>query len=389
MGGGETTTQKFTFDLPLKIGLLLTTISWVSYVFYDLNIGIYSRHLTMPLVVEDIPAVWGVAFRMAAAVIALFIVVYFVIKRQFSKREAITAFRFLLVFEALYFLSFLAAGFNVWNRNYLALDRMLDRNLPSLVLGIVLPIVLFKLFSELSSNKPKSGAIKWGLIYVSAFSFALWFNHSGEWIATVLQKGVDYILQYSVNLLSFTVTTVGLLALFLYSTKFVRAWIKTGTLEKLDLKGVGRVVTLIGLYPLFIFLLWLFFGSVGGWGTWYAWLLGHGYMTFIIFPITFSTLPFLFNPFIANRDWAKRKMLKLSRNKLNPLLLLTEALGAAFFVVFSLAYYIPIPTNNFLIATEPFSWLMQVFGVLFLVFALFLTAISFVAEITGEPTVST
>jgi hypothetical protein len=68
---------------------------------------------------------------------------------------------------------------------------------------------------------------------------------------------------------------------------------------------------------------------------------------------------------------------------------LTEALGAAFFVVFSLAYYIPIPTNNFLIATEPFSWLMQVFGVLFLVFALFLTAISFVAEITGEPTVST
>lgn len=277
----------------------------------------------------------------------------------------------------------------MWSRNYLALDRLLDRNLPSLILGIVLPLVLFKLFSELSPNKPKSGAIKWGLIYVSAFSFALWFNHTGEWVATVLQKGADYILQYPVNLLSFTVTTVGLFALFLYSIRFVFAGVKTGALERLDLRGISMVLTFMALYPLFIFLLWLFFGSVGGWGTWYAWFLGHGYMTFIIFPITFATIPFLFNTRITRRESGKRKMLTLSRNKLTPLLLLTEALGAVFFIVFSLAYYIPIPTHDFLIATEPFTWLLKIFGILFLVFALFLTAISFVAKIPDEPTANT
>ena len=377
------------FDLPVKVGLLLATISWLSYIFYDFNIGIFSRHTTMPLIVEDIPAVWGVGFRMVAAVILLLIVVFFVIKREFSQSDAKVAFRFVVLFEALYFLSYLAAAFNVWGRDYLTLIRVFEKSLPSFIDGFLLPIALIKLFFELNPNKPKRGAIKWVLIYVSAFIFAFWFNNSGEWIGTVLAKGSAYLTQYPINLFSFVVTLVGLFALFLYSTKFISKWTKTKILTNFDLRKIGAVITLLGLYPLFIFLLWLFFGSVGGWGTWYAWFLGHGYMSFIALPITFITIPLLFR---TNREEAKlgagkQTTLNKDKKRLTALLFSTQALGIIFFTIFTLAYYIPIPTRNFLIGSEPFFSLMKIFGTLYFVFALVLVLLSFSTKIIDKPTI--
>jgi hypothetical protein len=375
------------FDLPVKVGLLLATLSWFSYIFYDFNIGIFSRHTTIPTIIEDIPAVWGVGFRMAAAAIALIIVVFFVIKREFSIPEATVAFRFVLLFEAFYFLSFLAAAFNVWGRNYLTyftLTRVLEKSLPSFIDGFLLPVILIKLFFELNPNKPKKGAIKWALIYVTAFIFAFWLNNSGEWVGTVLSKGIDYLTQYPVNLLSFVATLVGLFLLFLYAAKFFSSWLKTNTLDKLNLTKISAVVTLLGLYPLFIFLLWLFFGSVGGWGTWYAWFLGHGYMSFIALPITFVTIPLLFRAHVnsegAKLGSEKQTMLNLNKKRLTSLLLLSQALGIIFFTIFTLAYYITIPSRDFLIGTEPFFSLLRIFGTLYFVFALLLTFLSFRTE---------
>jgi hypothetical protein len=378
--------QNSKFDLPLKVGLLLATLSWFSYVFYDFNIGIFSRHITFPTIIEDIPGVWGVGFRMAAATIAIIIVVLFVIRREFSRPEATMAFRFVLLFEALYFAGFLGGALNVWKRNYFTLPRILEQGLPCFVQGILIPAILIKLFFELNPNKPKKGAVKWALIYVTAFLFVFWLNNTGYWVATVLVKGADYITQYPINLLSFAVTIVGLLLLFLYAADFSSKWLRIGTLEKLDLRTIGAVVTLLGLYPLFIFLLWLFFGSVGGWGTWYAWFLGHGYMTFIALPIPFISLPLLFRSRANSEDAklgaGKREMVNLDRKRLTSLLFLTQALGIVFFTTFSLAYYIPFPSTQVLTGTEPFLSLLRIFGTLYFIFTLVLTALSFRTKIT-------
>src|SRR5208283_2876959 len=94
-------------NLPVKVGLVLASFSWLSYIFYDFNIGIYSRHYTFPGVIEDVPAVWGLGFRIGAASIAVIIVLLFVLRHDLSKIEAKMAFRLLVIFEALYFLSFI------------------------------------------------------------------------------------------------------------------------------------------------------------------------------------------------------------------------------------------------------------------------------------------
>ena len=183
-------------------------------------------------------------------------------------------------------------------------------------------------------------------------------------------------MQYPVNLLSFTVTVVGLLLLFFASADFTRKWIKLGTLKQLDLRKISAIITLLGLYSLFIFLLWLFFGSVGGWGVWYAWFLGHGYMSFIALPICFITIPLLFKT-VASDPSKDKSALKLTRKQLDPIIYITQLLGIIFWIIFSLAYYIPIPTKNFLIGTQPYVWTMQLFGTLFLIAALALTILSF------------
>jgi hypothetical protein len=345
--------QNLKFDLPLKVGLVLATLSWLTYVFYDFNIGIFSRHYSFPLIVEDVPAVWGLGFRMAAATIAVIIVVFFVLRREFSAIEATMALRLALLFEALYFASFIGGALNVWRRNYFTLIRFTEGGLPTFVVAILLPIVLIKLFFELNPNKPRKGAVKWVLIYVTTFLFAFWLNNSSEWIGTVLSKGASYLTQYPINLLSFVVTVLGLLLLFLYAADFTSKWSKIGTMDKLNLKKISAIVTLLGLYPLFIFLLWLFFGTVGGWGVWYAWFLGHGYMSFIALPITFITLPLLFRSRVNNEsskfESMKHKTLYIDRKRINSLLFLTQGLGIVFFTIFSLTYYIPIPTTHFLI----------------------------------------
>jgi hypothetical protein len=257
--------------------------------------------------------------------------------------------------------------------------------LPCIVQGILIPAILIKLFFELNQNKPRRGAAKWALIYVTAFLFVFWLNNTGYWVGTVLIKGVDYITFYPLNLFSFIMTVLGLLLLTLYAANFSIKSLKERTFEKFDLRKIGTVVTLLGLYPLLIFLLWLFFGSVGGWSTWYAWFLGHGYMTFIALPIPFISLPLLYrsssNEGDAEINSRKLKMLKVDRKLLNSLLFLTQTFGIVFFIVFSLAYYIPIPSTKILTGTEPFHSLLQVFGVLFFSFSIGVIALSFMAKI--------
>ena len=156
-----------------------------------------------------------------------------------------------------------------------ALLMTIESTLPCFVQSIGLVAVLVKLFLELSPNKPAKNAIKWGLIAGTFYVFVFWLNNTANWIAAIVEKGIDYVLLYTANLFSFLLTTVGLLLLAFYAVFFSRKSIGAKSLADINIHTVGVIVTLVGLYFAVHYVMWIFLGSVGGWGTWYAWMMGH------------------------------------------------------------------------------------------------------------------
>jgi hypothetical protein len=273
-------------DWPLRIGLLLVSLSWFSYMLYEFANGVINRG---PLdffwiLVTDVPGCIGMGFRAAAGLIAVVTILFYIFRKDLSKPEALMAVRLIILFEAGYwFLSFFMSG--VWGLAWISgpsasafggsISMMINNTLPCFVQSIGLAGVLVKLFLELSPNKPEKNAMKWGLIAGIFYAFVFWLNNTGNWIAAVIDKGMDYILLYPANMFSFLLSTVGLLLLALYVTFFARKSIGTASLEKLNIHTIGVIVTLVGLYFGLNYVMWIFLGSVGGWGMWYMWILGH------------------------------------------------------------------------------------------------------------------
>ena len=271
-------------DMPLRVGLLLTAISLFLYMLYEFVNGIINRGpLTIYFVyMTDVPQGVGMGSRTFAGLIAVVALLFFALKRDLSKPEAFMAARFAVLFEAGYWLTFLPSGilglqgFTNGGSSFLnVFSGLVENTLPCLLQSIVLVAVLVKLFLELSPNKSHRGAIKWALIAGTVYIFAFWLNNTGNWISAVITKGTNYLLLYPANLFSFLLTTVGLLALAIYAAYFTKKTIGADSIAKVNLHKVGVIVTLLGMYFLGLYVMWLFLGSVGGWGTWYAWLLGH------------------------------------------------------------------------------------------------------------------
>jgi len=254
------------------------------------------------ILVTDVPGCIGIGFRTAAGFIALVTILFYLVRRDLSKPEALMALRLVILFEAGYwFLSFIMSGvmglawFSVPAEAFGGLILMtIENTLPCFVQSIGLAGVLVKLFLELSPNKPAKNAIKWGLIVGTFYVFVFWLNNTGNWIAAVIDKGIDYVLLYPANLFSFVLTTVGLLLLALYAAFFSRKSIGTESLEKLNMHTIGVIVTLVGLYFGVHYVMWIFLGSVGGWGTWYAWIMGHN-LDLWAMSLPFVGLPLLFH----------------------------------------------------------------------------------------------
>ena len=289
-------------DWPLRVGLLFVSFSLFSYMLYEFVNGIINRGpLTVFFIyLTDIPQCVGMAFRMVAGFIAVIAVLFYVVRKDLSKPEALMAVRLAVLFEAAYWLSFLPSGilglrgFTTFSSTLSAqISGLMENTLPCLLQSIGLTAVLVKLFLELSPKKSPRGAIKWGLIAGTMYVFVFWFNNTGNWIAAVISKGTDYILLYPANLLSFLITTVGLLLLGLYAARFTKKSMGADSLAKVNMHTVGVIVTLVGLYFLGHYVMWLFLGSVGGWGTWYAWLLGHN-LDLWAMSLPFAGLPLLF-----------------------------------------------------------------------------------------------
>ena len=302
------TEQKFYS--PLKIGLLIITVSYFLFNFHTMLtlewIGEWERFpgsFNFNMLIEDISATIGLIFRLAASIIAIATIIFYFAKKELSKPKKYYILRLFLVFEAIYWLGLLTSGATgvqglvtgFGNRSITTLLFSLVASvLPALLESLAIPIALFILAYKLSPNKPMKGAIKWGLISGTVFVIVFWLLNTGIWMYTLRQKGLEYITSYPHIMLSFLSTVIGLLALAIYSGYVTKKYARIESLQELNLKPVGVIILGLGMWYLWSYLTWIFFGGDYVWSYWYAWLLGHN-MDLWMLSLPLVGLPLLFN----------------------------------------------------------------------------------------------
>jgi hypothetical protein len=292
---------------PLRIGLLIVALTWFIFTGYEFLKGAFNIFRSSYWIsLTDTAGIFGLGFRTMAALIAVCTILFFIAKKDLSKPELLMSVRWILLGETICFLALFPCV--VWyfaiiagaNLSVFSLVSLIESTLPVFIESVVIPAVLIKLFFELNPNKPAKGAIKWGLIAGTVYVFVFWLNNTVNWVDTVIGKGTEYVTAYPDHILSFGLTTVGLLALALYTAYFSKKSIGTESLEKLDLRKVGAIITALGLYFLVIYVMWLLFGTkiVSGedikWSNWYAWFLGHN-MDLWALSLPLVGLPLLFS----------------------------------------------------------------------------------------------
>ena len=266
----------------LKFGLLIVALTWFSFTGYQFLKGafnIFRGYFWVSL--TDTAGALGMGFRTMAGVIAFFTILFFVLRKDLKKPELFMSIRWVLLGEIVFFLSLipvvlwgLAVVFGIESSAF-GLGSFVESTLPVMIEAIGIPIVLGKLFLELNPDKPVRGAIRWGLISGVYVVFVLWINNTGNWIGAITRSGIEYVTAYPDHILSFGLTSIGLLALALYGVYYIRKSWDAGSLAELDMRGIGVLITGVGLYFLVNYVMWLFLGTDAKWSTWYAWFLGH------------------------------------------------------------------------------------------------------------------
>jgi hypothetical protein len=265
---------------PLKIGILIVVASYFLFTLHAMftlqwwgewnirgsfNFGVF---------ITDIAALPGLIVRLIGSLIAFIAIALALTKKGLPQSSAYKLLKIVLVLEALYWLSLLPSG--VWgilpSARGFNLSFLLSTGLPCSVASICIPISLFALVRNLGLNKPQKGAIKWSMIAGIFYILALWLNNSGMWLVTVMQKGFEYVLGTPQYLVSFSVTLFGLLLLAIYTVYVAKKSMGTEQVQNLRIGSIGVILTALGVYFLWNYLTWIFFG---GWNQWYAWILGH------------------------------------------------------------------------------------------------------------------
>jgi hypothetical protein len=293
---------------PLKIGFLIVALAYFLFTFHAMFtlswIGEWESirgSFGFVIFVEDISGTIGLVFRFVASLTALAGIILYFVKKGLSAQTTMKILKLILVCEAIYWLGLLASGVlplvylrGLGERSLLSvLSSVLISDIPCLVESIAIPVALFMLASKLNPKKPLKGAIKWGLIAGTVYIFVFWLVNTSMWIVAVRQKGTEYLTSYPENLLSFGLTTIGLLVLAIYATYFTKKSAKTETLQDLKLPVAGAIILALGMYFLWNYLTWIFFGKPELWSAWYAWFLGHN-MDLWILAIPLVGLPLLF-----------------------------------------------------------------------------------------------
>jgi hypothetical protein len=340
------TEQKFYS--PLKIGFLIGALAYFLFTFHEMFtlswIGeweSFSGAFRFVVFVEDITANIGTASRLVASAIAFTgVVLYFAKGLPTQKTKKVL--RFVLIGEAIYWLGLLASGvlplfstlgFATWRVNghistLPVLTSLLTNEIPLLIESIAIPVVLFKLSYELKPNKPARGAIKWGLIAGTVYVLVFWLTNTTRWVSTVMRQGIEYLTSYPQNLLSFALTTIGMLALTVFMAYFTKKSIGTENMENLKLTTIGVITIALGLFYLWNYLSWIFFGTNEIWSNWYVWFLGINPNLWLL-SIPLVGLPLLF--------FAKKSRTMKDKNVTTALFAL-EGVGTVFIGLFLAVY---------------------------------------------------
>ncbi len=282
------------FYSPLKVGLFIVALSYFLFALhstFELSwIGEWNRiggqgHFLFDIFVEDISGFIGIIFRFAASIIAICAAIFYLNKGTLTTSKNYKLLRWVLVLEAIYWLGLImTAVLNVQNSLQLGahasanllINSWLLTTIPSVVEATLIPATLLILAYKLSPAKPLNGVIKWALITGTSYIFVFWLTNTSMWFITLrLETGYGYLTTYPQNLVSFILTTFGLLALTIYSAYFTKKSSVAKSLQELNLKIVGGLILALGMYFLWNYLTWIFFGGNYVWSFWYAWFLGH------------------------------------------------------------------------------------------------------------------
>jgi hypothetical protein len=298
---------------PLKVGLLIVALAYFLFTLHALftlqwlgewdRIAGGSETIRFAILVEDVSAFVGLFFRFAASIVALAAVIYYFAKKSFSKPAIYKILRAILVLEAIYWLGLFATAifdiqfiFFKGSGNFSimsVLSSVATTTIPDFMEALVFPIFLFILAYKLSLNKPFKVQVKWALITGTILIAVFWLVNTSLWISTITQKGIGYLTSYPQNLLSFLVTTIGLFALLVYSTYVTKKSANIEKWDKFDIKPMGVVILGLGMFFLWNYLTWIFFGGDYVWSAWYAWFLGHN-MDLWMLSLPLVGLPLLF-----------------------------------------------------------------------------------------------
>lgn len=306
---------------PLKIGVLIVALVWFLFSFHELfkgmvNIGEYA-YFSGPgstwILITDVSGAAGLIARVVAGVVAVAAIGLYLAKKGLPTPTTLKFLRWILIIEAIYWLSLLLSG--IWGVLPVGMAGfgnsqggigfnvgfLIETGIPCLVSSIAIPIALFKLVYELKPNRQAKGAIKWGLIAGTVYVFVFWLDNTSNWVYTVMAKGTVYLTAHPENLFSFAITTIGLLSLGTFAAYFAKKSIGTDNVEKLRLKPIGAIITFVGLYFLWNYLTWIYFGNNQLWSDWYAWFLGHNMDLWAL------SLPLVGLPLLFERQASKQK----------------------------------------------------------------------------------
>jgi hypothetical protein len=302
------------FYSPLKIGFLIVVLTYFLFTVHAMFtlswIGeweSFSGPISSIIFVEDITAAIGIASRLVASTIAFGGVILYFVKRGLPTQTMMKVLRLVLVGEAIYWLGLLASGvlplfsmlgLTTWRvdghiSSLPVLTSLLTNEIPLLVESIAIPVVLFKLTYQLNPKRPVKGVIKWGLIAGTVYVFVFWLTNTTMWVLTVIRQGTADLTSYPQNLLSFALTTLGMLALTVFTARFAKKSSGTEGLGTLNFKTVGAITVALGLFYLWNYLTWIFFGSSEIWSNWWQWFLGHNLDLWLL-SIPLIGLPLLF-----------------------------------------------------------------------------------------------
>ena len=368
------------FYTPLKIGLLIVALAYFLFTLHGTFtlewIGEWDRigggAFRFSIFVEDVTAYICLIFRLAASIIALVGVIYYLTKKGISKKSAYTILRLVLIFEAIYWMGLAATTFfTVQSFAQTLVSQTIDSIanslvlsvIPSVVEAIILPISLLILAFKLSPNKSENVIIRWSLISGIFYILAFWLVYTSIWSGVIRQNGIDYLTGRPENIISFGLTAFGLLALAIYMAYFTIKSKNVASIEELKMRNVGIILLAIGAYFLWNYLSWVILADAQ-WNSWYAMFLGHNMNLWML------SLPLIALPILS--------ILPTGRKSRSLLLLATEGIGAIFVSIFLAAYLAGIPTTAVLHSDAIVRISLAIIGTVFLLLILLATIFSLI-----------